>query len=1460
MGLSVYWDAPEKLLSGKQRYFVLYIVLTLFFSNFFISFYSTANSNQSSIICNIEFEDPSFFDISINNSVFTYVKLDDCISFGKTGDPVLPVYPARILVPSGKIVSDVKVSNRPFIEIRDDLINKPVAPQQESFPFSKNIDENNFLINETLYNSQEPVFDEVYSLGDLGFCRGYKVFTIFLYPVQYIPKSGLLYYTPEITIDLVLEDSDKKNLENENIFYRDSYEDNKLISNLVENPEEYISYKNLKSGSNDLVFEFENGICDPSETYEYVIITSDSLSNTVGYEYNLSDLVVHRESYSGFNATIVTVEEISSCSDYWNQTSTFNDTQAHVREFCKDAYQDWNTEYVLLAGDWDSDPDHQIVPFRLFTDYYEIVSYDSMACDMYYSHLDGDWYCSSEDIWGGGVGSGVNDLYGELFIGRITASNAEHISNAVSKIINYDINNSLSTEWLRSSSFWGGHLGWDNVSSKQYMEELRLGTDTHRDFTGFEEFNTNHSCLQIDTSERIYDEDVDLDYPTYFENCLTNDNASIINHLDHGSWSKIFSLENWDDITNSKPFFGYSQACMSGRFHNLGTGESGCEMMICSYPDKHAYALVLNTGYGYGSNANTDGASQYLHAYFWDYFFNIQADHTENWQIGNAMAYSQDKMAAVINSNSHAWCYAWYSAHLFGDPAQKIRLNSSNTAPILENPDPLDDSVNIALNLSELSVNISDINSDSLTWNIETIPDVGNSSGVDEAGGIKICNISNLSYATEYTWYVNVTDSYTWTNESYSFTTRSLYTPDPPSSFNTNNTRFQIQLNWIDDDEADFTLVECSDYEDSTWNISDHDELYNGTDQTALQEDLAPQTIRYYKLWSYNNTDNVWSNPALINTSTTHNFAPMVSSPDPGNNSIIQNLSLNWSINIDDLENDSFNYSIQCSNNQSKSENNSDDGTKNITFMNLSYSTTYTIWVNAYDIYNISSKWYNFTTRPGPSNNSAPTVTDPNPSNDTDNVEKTLSSLSILLNDSDGDSFNWSIQTSPDIGNSLGLNATNGTKQCSVSSLSYSTNYIWYVNVTDGLNYTNKTYYFTTESEPPSPDPPARRYTPSYTPPPKNIPPTSNANGSYQGFVNQSISFDGSKSSDEDGEITEYSWNFGDGNKSSEESVNHIYLKPGNYTVKLTVTDDKDESSTDTTFANIIIDETTVEENKTDPYNPDDVIISNIDSDNDNIPDEIEKKIGSDYQSSENIISFEINGNTYCLIDREGDGEIDLVYDTVTEEISDVVIENDMVLIDVTDDGEWDYYYEISSQAYGEYSTLEKTQENKQNSVFVFKNWFIALVLCLLIFAMIIVAYKLFFSSKSEKHTYNYLTNYRLENNLDLDKVHFFSKHNKHKKISKNKLTKNQLISTSDEHYKTGSSVKNVIDDNLKSGLEKESNDLFSDEPDSFMIKNRSERFKDYAKTNYTNRHHEEIIDQIDEMINTKNKDKFKEN
>jgi PKD repeat protein len=79
----------------------------------------------------------------------------------------------------------------------------------------------------------------------------------------------------------------------------------------------------------------------------------------------------------------------------------------------------------------------------------------------------------------------------------------------------------------------------------------------------------------------------------------------------------------------------------------------------------------------------------------------------------------------------------------------------------------------------------------------------------------------------------------------------------------------------------------------------------------------------------------------------------------------------------------------------------------------------------------------------------------------------------------------------------------------------------------------------------------------------------------YQGFINTEITFDGSKSSDSDGTIMKWFWDFGDNTSGTGKTVAHTFSQAGNYTITLTVTDDDGAAHTDTTTCKITQNNTT---------------------------------------------------------------------------------------------------------------------------------------------------------------------------------------------------------------------------------------------------------------------------------------------
>lgn len=88
-----------------------------------------------------------------------------------------------------------------------------------------------------------------------------------------------------------------------------------------------------------------------------------------------------------------------------------------------------------------------------------------------------------------------------------------------------------------------------------------------------------------------------------------------------------------------------------------------------------------------------------------------------------------------------------------------------------------------------------------------------------------------------------------------------------------------------------------------------------------------------------------------------------------------------------------------------------------------------------------------------------------------------------------------------------------------------------------------------------------------------NDKPKANAGPDQKGYVGLPVNFDGSQSSDEEGPISLYQWNFGDNTPvatSTEPDISHTYAKTGNFTVTLTVIDSAGLKGTDAALVKIV--------------------------------------------------------------------------------------------------------------------------------------------------------------------------------------------------------------------------------------------------------------------------------------------------
>jgi PKD repeat protein len=224
--------------------------------------------------------------------------------------------------------------------------------------------------------------------------------------------------------------------------------------------------------------------------------------------------------------------------------------------------------------------------------------------------------------------------------------------------------------------------------------------------------------------------------------------------------------------------------------------------------------------------------------------------------------------------------------------------------------------------------------------------------------------------------------------------------------------------------------------------------------------------------------------------------------------------------------------------------------------------------------------------------NQPPALLTVSPSNGSTGVSVGTSSLSVLIQDPEGDPFNWSITTGPNIGHNAGNAASNGIKTCSVSGLSYSTTYHWYVSCkdVDSGEWMNASYQFTTATEPQGGGSPGGG---GYTPPDQNNeqPPTSNDNtppyspGQPEGpeFIERGVSYSYSSSGfDPDGDSIRLRFDWGDGifsdwsvfvSANTSVSSSHAWSSPSSFSIRAIAQDENGTNSSWSIPVNVTVSE-----------------------------------------------------------------------------------------------------------------------------------------------------------------------------------------------------------------------------------------------------------------------------------------------
>jgi len=531
------------------------------------------------------------------------------------GGELLPYTTAEIVVPYGTDVADVTVTvDTDDLTIFNNVVALEVAT--EAISFDRRNPSGTFTVG-----SATGLFEVVTTQMQ----RGVEILVVNLFPVHYRPQYDRVLSLDAMLLNVALTPEVGTLGDGSVIDYRVDTID-PLIDE-VDNPNALASYAQIAQPLGGAPL---SSLVDPADSYDYLIITSDTFVGATA-DYTLEDFVTHKEAL-GFSVTTVTVEDI-----YANYTGADNPEQ--IRNFIIDAYNGWEVDYVLMAGD------HSVVPTRHLWVYG--ISPDYIDSDFYYQCLDGTFDGDGDGNYGE-YGEDSVDFYAEVYIGRAAFDNVTRMSNWVYKTITYE--DSLHDDYRYNAEMVGEWLA-SGAGVTEYAKE------------SLEEIRTWYFNLDPDFNvDTLYAKDQGWSSGTII-NHINTDQYAIFNHIGHGNGDIVMqtSSGSYDSgLTNDNFFFLYSQACWPGYMR----GESVAEHLT-TYTRHGAAAAVLNSSYGWFYYNYTGGPSHILNRQFWDAFFNeglnefgaMNADsHEDNMgQIGTA------QVRAVV-----------YCTTLYGDPSLAV--------------------------------------------------------------------------------------------------------------------------------------------------------------------------------------------------------------------------------------------------------------------------------------------------------------------------------------------------------------------------------------------------------------------------------------------------------------------------------------------------------------------------------------------------------------------------------------------------------------------------------------------------------------------------------------------------------------------------------------------------------------------------------------------------------------------
>lgn len=499
------------------------------------------------------------------------------------GKPNLPSKIFSIAIPPGSEVVDVS------FEVSDSIVlagsyevqpvslprvicgENPVVYEQEQKTYEENYN--------SVYGNDDPYPSSVVEFVQTSGYRKYNLVDVRVNPFTYYPLSGQLIYYPEISIHV-------------SYTFPEGFSYDEIMVDNIPRAEQLA--KKIIYNYDEASRWYPTGV-GGRETYDYVIITLDSLTSKV-------TSLVDWEVAKGRSVYVAT-------TDWINSNYNGYDLAEKMRNFLRDKYpsEKWGILDICLIGHYDD------VPMRRC---WQDVGHGKPETDYYYAELslpdDQSWDADGDHRWG--ENSDPIDFYAEVNIGRIPWSDTDTVEHICDKTVAYE---QTSDPAFKKNILLLGAFLWDNDPNPRtdnaVLMEYKVNPSLHpwmSDWSMTRMYEMGHST---------YPMDYDLTH-TNVVNVWSSGSFAFVDWAGHGSPTACYRYHpstpfvdtaTCNYLNDDYPAIIFADACSNSDTDYLNIGQAMMKQGAIGFlgATKVAYGMP-------GWDHPNDGSSQSFDYYF----------------------------------------------------------------------------------------------------------------------------------------------------------------------------------------------------------------------------------------------------------------------------------------------------------------------------------------------------------------------------------------------------------------------------------------------------------------------------------------------------------------------------------------------------------------------------------------------------------------------------------------------------------------------------------------------------------------------------------------------------------------------------------------------------------------------------------------------------------------------------